>query len=114
KENVLEFGISIPFPFSNREQGNIREASSKGVQAAKEREALESTIRTEVAAAVRRYQSASRSLELIRTGVVDETEAGFSISQLAYRLGNARLVDFIVQQRSLIDARLAELAAQAD
>ena len=62
-----------------------------------------------MAAAVRRYQSASRSLDLIRTGVVDETEAGFSITQLAYRLGNARLVDVIVQQRSLIDAQLAEL-----
>jgi cobalt-zinc-cadmium efflux system outer membrane protein len=114
KENVLDFGISIPLPFRNREQGNIREASSKVVQAAAEREALENTVRTEVTVAFRRYQMASRSLELIRTGVVDETEAGFSITQLAYRLGNARLVDVIVQQRSLIDAQLAELSAQAE
>src|SRR5207244_1665217 len=33
KENVLDFGISIPLPFANREQGNIREASSKSTQA---------------------------------------------------------------------------------
>lgn len=114
KESVLGFGISISLPFSNREQGNIREASSKVVQVRAEREALENTIRTEVAAAARRYQSALRSLELIRTGVVNETEAGFSITQLAYRLGDARLVDVIIQQRSLIDAQTAELSGQAE
>jgi len=45
---------------------------------------------------------------------VGETEAGFSITQLAYRLGDAKLTDVIFQQRSLIDAQLAELAAQAE
>ena len=52
--------------------------------------------------------------DLIRSGVVGETEAGFSITQLAYRLGDAKLTDVIFQQRSLIDAQLAELAAQAE
>jgi cobalt-zinc-cadmium efflux system outer membrane protein len=114
QESVLEFGISIPLPFSNREQGHIREAASKIKQAQAEREALENSVRVEVAAAARRYQSALRSLELIRTGVVSETEAGFSITQLAYRLGNARLVDVIFQQRSLIEAQIAELSAQME
>jgi cobalt-zinc-cadmium efflux system outer membrane protein len=114
KENIVEFGISIPLPFSNREQGHIREAASKVTQARAEREGLENGVRIEVAAAARRYQSALRSFELIHTGVVSETEAGFSITQLAYRLGNARLVDVIFQQRSLIDAQVAELSARAE
>jgi outer membrane protein, heavy metal efflux system len=114
KESVLGFGVSIPLPFWNREQGNIQEATSKVSQATAEREALENTIRIEVTAASRRYESAVRSLELIRSGVVGETEAGFSITQLAYRLGDAKLSDVIFQQRSLIDAQLAELAAQAE
>jgi outer membrane protein TolC len=45
---------------------------------------------------------------------VGETEAGFSLAQLAYRLGDAKLSDVIFQQRSLIDEQLAELAAQAE
>ena len=68
----------------------------------------------EVVAASRRYQSAVRSLELIRTGVVNETEQGFSITQLAYRLGDAKITDVIFQQRSLIDAQLAQVAAEAE
>ena len=56
----------------------------------------------------------SSLLELIRSGVVGETQAGFSITQLAYRLGDAKLTDVIFQQRSLIDGQLAELAAQAE
>ena len=114
KESVLEVGVSIPLPFWNREQGNIREAASRVAQATAEREALENTIRLEVAAAMRRYQSAVRSLELIRTGVVNETQSGFSITQLAYRLGDARLADVILQQHSLIDAQMAELAADGE
>jgi outer membrane protein, heavy metal efflux system len=114
KDSVLEFGVSIPLPLWNREQGSIQEAASKVSQATAEREALENTIRMEVTAASRRYESAVRSLELIRGGVVGEAEAGFSITQLAYRLGDAKLTDVIFQQRSLIDAQLAELAAQAE
>ena len=83
-------------------------------QATAEREALENTIRTEVTAAVRRYQSALRFLELIRTGVVNETEAGLSITQLAYKLGDAKLTDVIFQQRSLIDAQIAQFGAEAE
>src|SRR2546426_2056872 len=114
RENVLDFGISIPLPFWNREQGNIREASSKVTQARAERDALENSIRAEVATAARRYQSALRSLELIRTGVVNETQAGFTITQLAYRLGDMRLLDVLVQQRSVVEAQIAELSAEAE
>jgi len=114
RENVLDFGISIPLPLWNREQGNIREASSKVIQAKAERAALENAIRAEVATASRRYQSASRTLDLIRTGVVNETQAGFTITQLAYRLGDMRLLDVLVQQRSLVDAQIAELTAEAE
>jgi cobalt-zinc-cadmium efflux system outer membrane protein len=114
RENVLDFGISIPLPLWNREQGNIREASSKVIQAKAERDALENSIRAEVATASRRYQSASRTLDLIRTGVVNETQAGFTITQLAYRLGDMRLLDVLVQQRSLVDAQIAELTAEAE
>src|SRR5262245_16447219 len=114
RDSVLEFGVSIPLPLWNREQGNIREAASKVTQATAERKALENMIRMEVTAASRRYESAVRSLDLIRTGVVGETQAGFSIIQLAYRLGDAKLTDVIFQQRSLVDAQLTELAAQAE
>jgi cobalt-zinc-cadmium efflux system outer membrane protein len=114
KDNVLEFGISVPLPFRNREQGNIEEATSKVAQAKAEREALENTIRMEVTAAARKYESAVRSLDLVRSGVVTETQAAVSITELAYRLGDAKLADVILQQRSLIDAQLAELAAAAE
>jgi cobalt-zinc-cadmium efflux system outer membrane protein len=114
KDNVLEFGISVPLPLRNREQGNIEEATSKVAQAKAEREALENTIRMEVMAAVRRYESARRTLDLVRGGVVTETQAAVSITELAYRLGDAKLSDVILQQRSLIDAQIAELAAAAE
>jgi cobalt-zinc-cadmium efflux system outer membrane protein len=114
KDSALGFGVSIPLPFWNREQGNISEAASKVGKLRAEREALENEIRVEVKAAVLRYQSAVRSLELIRNGVVNETAAGLSITQLAYGLGDAKLTDVIFQQRSLIDAEIAQFGAEAE
>jgi cobalt-zinc-cadmium efflux system outer membrane protein len=114
KDSLLDFGVSIPMPLWNREQGNIQEATSKTAQATAEREALENTIRMEVTSALRRYEFAVRSLQLALSGIVGETEAGFSITQLAYRLGDAKLTDVLFQQRSVIEAQIGALAAEAE
>src|SRR5262252_1530278 len=112
KDSLLDFGVSIPLPLWNREQGNIQEATSRTAQATAEREALENTIRMEVTAALRRYEFAVRSLQLTRSGIVGETAAGFSITQLAYRLGDAKLTDVLFQQRSVIEAQIRTLTTK--
>ena len=114
KDSLLDFGVSIPLPLWNREQGNIQEATSKTAQATAEREALENTIRMEVTAALRRYEFAVRSLQLTRSGIVGATEAGFSITQLANRPGDAKLTDVLFQQRSVIEAQIGALAGEAE
>jgi cobalt-zinc-cadmium efflux system outer membrane protein len=114
REKVLEFGMSLPLPIFNREQGNLSEAASRRVQARAEREGLESAVRRDVTLAFRRYETARASLEILRTGVVGPNEASVRMVQLSYNLGELRFLDIVNQQRVLIDSEIAFANAQVD
>jgi cobalt-zinc-cadmium efflux system outer membrane protein len=114
KDREVSFGVSIPLPLFNRQQGVIAESVSQRLQAKAQREATELSIRREVAASYRSYQAAAKTLELLRTGVVGQNQESFQIVRLAYQLGELRLLDVINQQRILIDAQTAYVAAQRD
>jgi cobalt-zinc-cadmium efflux system outer membrane protein len=114
QDNVMEFGVSIPLPLFNREQGNIAGAVSRRGQARAEREALEASIRRDVLIAFRRYQTTRRTLEIFRTGVIQPNQDTVRIVQLAYNLGELRLLDVVTQQRTLIEAETSYAAAQTE
>lgn len=114
QDNVMEFGVSIPLPFFNREQGNIAEAASRHAQARAEREALEISIRRDVLLAYRRYVSARRTVEILQRGVIQPNQDTVRIVQLAYDLGELRLLDVVAQQRVLIEAETSYADAQKE
>jgi outer membrane protein, heavy metal efflux system len=114
REKVLEFGLSIPLPIFNREQGTISEAASRRAQARAERENLEATIRRETALAFHRYETAHKSLDILQTGVLEQNQASVRIVQLAYDLGELRFLDIVNQQRVLIEAETTVVNAQTE
>jgi cobalt-zinc-cadmium efflux system outer membrane protein len=114
REKVLEFGMSIPLPIFNREQGNISEAASRRAQARAERENLEATVRRETALAFHRYETARIRLDILQTGVLEQNQASVRIVQLAYELGELRFLDIVNQQRALIEAETTVVNAQTE
>jgi cobalt-zinc-cadmium efflux system outer membrane protein len=114
RESFIEFGVSVPLPIFNREQGNIADAVSHRSQARAEREALEQQIRREVQLAYRRYVTSRRSMEILQSGVVEENRASLRIVQLAYNLGELRFLDIVNQQRVVVDAETSYVAAETD
>ena len=114
RESVVEVGVSIPLPLFNREQGNIAQAASRRVQTRAEGEALEVTIRREVLVALRRYETAQRAVQILQTGVLQPNQESFQIVQLAYKLGELRLLDIINQQRIVIEAETSFVDAQTE
>ena len=110
----MQFGVSIPLPFFHREQGNIAEAPSRHAQARAEREALEVSIRRDVLLAYRRYVTARRTVVVLQTGVIQPNQDTARIVQLAYNLGELRLLDVVTQQRALIEAETSYTEAQVE
>ena len=113
-DRTVSFGVSIPLPLFNRQQGAIAETVSQRKQARAQRESTELAVRRDVAVAHRNYESAKRTIEALRTGVVGQNQESFQIVRLAYQLGELRLLDVVNQQRILIDAQTAYASAQRD
>lgn len=114
RRKLLGFGMTIPLPLSNRNQGAIAEAVAQVEQARAQREGLEQMIRRDVLLAYHRYEAARRALDILNRGVLAESQESFRIVMLAYDLGEMRLLDVVNQQRHFVEAQMSYAAVQKD
>ena len=113
-DNVLTFGLSIPLFTRNRTQGAVEAALSRANQARLRREHLERSIDQEVEAAYRRWAGARRAVNILQTGVVQQSEKNLTVIREAYRLGSLRVLDVLNEQRRLVETELSYVDAQAE
>jgi cobalt-zinc-cadmium efflux system outer membrane protein len=112
--NILNFGVSIPLRTSRSGVGNVQAATARTSGARLHQEYLEKTIPLEVESAYQRWRTASDSLQMLQSGVLDPSSANLSVIREAYKLGQLRLLDVLNEQRRLVDTQLAYIDAQAD
>jgi cobalt-zinc-cadmium efflux system outer membrane protein len=106
-DNMLTGGISISLPVRDRNQGNIQAALARREAAVLRGRYIEMQIRQEVRAALSRYETARRALELFDAGVVRQSQENLRVLRAAYGLGEIRLAEVITEQRRLIDTERA-------
>jgi cobalt-zinc-cadmium efflux system outer membrane protein len=112
--NFLTFGATLNLPVWNKNQGAI-EAAVINVEAAKQRrEAVELTVRREVAAAYIRFERAARSMEIFRAGVRDQANANLHVIRETYEVGSKSLLDYISEQRRFIEVESEFIGAMLD
>ncbi len=104
-DKVLAFGASIGLPFFNKNQGARAEAAVAVRQARLRREAMEHTVRVEVASAFRRAEAARAAVVLLEQGVLDRSADNIRVMRAAYELGEFRITDVITEQRRLLEAQ---------
>ena len=114
RDDILTFGVSIPLRTSRGGAGNVQAATARTAGARLRREYLERNIPLEVEAAYQRWHTASESLQMLQSGVLDPSTSNLSIIREAYKLGQLRLLDVLNEQRRLVDTQLAYIDAQAD
>ncbi len=102
-DNSLTFGISIDLPVFNRNQGEIVTVTAQKVQAQRQREFLETTIKRDVALAYRRYKAASEALVIYATQILPRAEDNLKSVRAAYNFGEFSVFDIINEQRRLIE-----------
>jgi len=114
QNDILNFGVSIPLRTSRSGAGNVQAATARTSGARLRREYLERNISLEVEAAYQRWYTASESLQMLQSGVVDPSTNNLSVIREAYQLGQLRLLDVLNEQRRLADTQLSYIDAQAD
>lgn len=112
--NALSVGLSVPLASQRRNRGAIEAAASGAASARLRREHLESTIPLEVRSAYERWAAAQRTRDLLRDGVVGQSNKNLAVVREAYQLGQLRLLDVLNEQRRLMDSEFAYLDARVE
>lgn len=102
-DNELTFSVSVELPFFNRHQGGVASATGERVQAARQREFLEATIKRDIALAYRRYRAAAEVYVLYATRIVPRSQENLNSVRAAYNLGEFSVFDVINEQRRLLE-----------
>lgn len=104
-------GASIPIPFFNRNQGNIRAAREQIGKTEAERLAVQATISAELADAYHAVKAARAQIDLFRNTVLPESEKALTTISEGYNAGRFSYLEFLDAQRSLVTARQQYLQA---
>ena len=102
-DNALTFGVSVELPFFNRNQGEIASATGEQIQATRNREFLEASIKRDVAIAYRKYRAAAEKLVLYSTQILPRSEENLRTVRAAYNLGEFSVFEVVNEQRRLTE-----------
>lgn len=102
-DNELTFGVSVEIPIFNRNQGEIASATGERLQATRTREFLESSIKSDVAVAYRKYRAAAESLVVYSTQILPRSEENLRSVRAAYGLGEFSVFEVVNEQRRLTE-----------
>jgi len=102
-DNSLTFGVSIDIPFFNRNQGEIAAAAGERIQAVRQREFLEATIKRDVAIAFRKYRAAAEALVVYSSQIMPRAEANLRSVRTAYGAGEFSVFEVVAEQRRLTE-----------
>jgi cobalt-zinc-cadmium efflux system outer membrane protein len=104
-QNTFVLGFSIPLPFSNRNQGGIREAKALLSQADEEKRFAQATVAQQLAAAYGSLLANYQEAELLRDTVLPRAEQAYQAARDGYNQGKFNYLDALDAQRTLFEAR---------
>ncbi|GMN14898.1 MAG: metal transporter [Erythrobacteraceae bacterium] len=114
RDQAFLVGVSIPFPFSNRNQGNIAAAEAR-LRAATAREAIARTdFELEVTQARGQFLAAEARVETLAETSLPQAEEALRLVRIGYRNGRFPLIEVLAAAEARDTIREALIQAQED
>lgn len=107
-------GVSVPIPYRNKNQGNIRAARETLAGAEHAVRAVESELRAAFSAAWQDLVAAHTIAQKLRREALPAIEEAYAAVRRAYEAGPIPLIDVLDAQRALVALRRDILAAESD
>lgn len=98
--------IGLSLPLFNRNQGVVAERRARAEQARLDRQATELRVRTEVADALRAYQTATEETAVFASSVLRPARDNTELLETAFRAGKIALPTLLLLRNQLLDAEL--------
>ena len=112
-DNTFVAGLSIPLPIFDRNQGNIAVAEAMAAKAGKLRRETEVLLHAALVQAHEEAAAALAAVEILRSESLPKAGDVYRKTQIGYREGKFDYLNVLDAQRTLFDARTAELDALA-
>jgi cobalt-zinc-cadmium efflux system outer membrane protein len=98
-------GLKVPLPLFDRQQGPLIALAGERTAAELGRQATALEIRAEVLEAYRGFQAAGEAVDVYETAALDRIGESLRFVETAYRAGKIDLMEAIVVQNDLVEAR---------
>ncbi|MEM1067981.1 MAG: TolC family protein [Planctomycetota bacterium] len=108
------FGVSVPLPIRNRNQGNIQSARAEITAAQAAIEATRLSLEARLAQTVGQYEIARQRYERLNALVIPAAEEAYELATKAFEFGEADYLQVLTTQRTLFEKRLRAVDALGD
>lgn len=113
-ENSVIFGVTIPLPVFNRNQGGVLESNLLLSRAEEERRGAEVQAATLLAEAFNSLSIAYVEVTTLKKNVLPGAQSAYDATMEGYRMGKFGYLDILDAQRTLFDVRLQYARALTD
>lgn len=103
-QNTVAFGVNIPIPLFNRNQGGVAQANAQLEQQRYEQTRVELEVRRDVQQAFNSVQAQNQRVEALQKTYVPSARRARDIAESSYRLGALELIGFLDVQRAYREA----------
>lgn len=105
KDQAFVFGVSLPIPVFNLNQGNIERAHHEVSKSESDKQLAVLGLSNELTRAAQELQTAHDEAESLKATILPAAEKAFSLSRQGYQAGKFPYLEVLDAQRTLFEAR---------
>ena len=114
QRNQLLFGVSVPLPLFDRNQGNLLEALKREDKARDELQALNMRVSTDVLQARERLESIRGEVDVLQRDVLPGAKSAYDAATVGFENGKFNFLEVLDAQRTYFAAKSQYLKALAE
>ncbi len=114
QRDQLLFGVSVPLPLFDRNQGNLLEALKREDKARDELQALNIRVSTDVLQARERLESIRREVDVLQQDVLPGAKSAYDAATVGFENGKFNFLEVLDAQRTYFAAKSQYLKALAE
>lgn len=112
--NQAVFGLSVPIPLFDRNQGNLQQAVERAGQSRNELAATRARLAGELAQAHAQLDAARQQAEMVRQDILPGAQSAYDAAAKGFEFGKFSFLDVLDAQRTLLQARSQHLRVLTD